>query len=231
MKRWMVCVAALLATGANLGALDLNRLSIGVGAVILPYAEGVNITAPEAQTGRIRNHWLDWGGYAFFDVRFIEFDVGYYRAFMGDYERSDFGPSADKKSEYDDISVSYLDIGILLKYPIKIGSASVVTPMVGFSYWINTGADYGYKRQDAAVDFRKKEWDQMWIKAGLGYDQYLTENLFLRFTGKLIIPLAAQNWPDHGNEFIKNRLASVPGVKAQYFGLGGEFSLAIGIMR
>jgi hypothetical protein len=221
----------MAAAGANLCALDLSQieLSAGGGAVLVPYMEGLDIKAPGYRDGHIRNHWVDGGFYGFFDARYIELDLGYYGALFGDYEQSGFGDPLDLKSEYDDLRISYLDIGVLLKYPVKITNTSVITPMAGFSYWINMGADYGYKgRQDAANDLRKKDWDQMWIKAGLGFDQYVTEKLFLRFTAKLNFPIVTQDWTSRGNNITDIFGLVIDGVTSQYLGVGGEFALALG---
>jgi hypothetical protein len=224
MKR--LCLAAvLLCGGVYLFSIDL---SVGGGFTLLPYEEGLNIVAPGYKTGNIRNHWADWGLYAFFDAQYVELQAGYYGAFSGDYEQRNFGGILDLKSEFDDIDISYIDLSLLAKYPIKL-SGVTITPMFGLGYWINLEADYGYESlRDTLNDVRKTDWDQWWLKFGLGVDKYLTERLFLRFAIKLDFPLTTEEWKDRGGD-IKNAFGIVINdVDAKYSGVGGEFSLALG---
>ncbi|MDR1444252.1 MAG: hypothetical protein LBI94_05190 [Treponema sp.] len=190
--------------------------------------EGINISAPGYQTGHIQNHWVDWGIFAFFDAKYAEVEAGYYRPFFGNYEQSDFGYPLDAKSNYDDIKISYLDLGLSLKYPIKY-SKYVLTPMIGFSYWINLSDDYGYKTiLDAVYDIKKTDWDQMWVKVGLSVDSYLTEKIYLRPAAKLNFPIVTKDWKNRGSG-IKDALGTViSGTNSKYSGVGAEFSLSVG---
>lgn len=218
---------SILLCGLNISLFSIE-LSAGGGAVILPYLEGLNVTAPGYQTGNIRNHWADWGVYAFFDAQYIETEIGYYRAFFGNYEQSNFGYPLDLKSEYDDINISYIDLGIILKYPVKY-TKYTVTPLFGFSYWINIHTDYGYKNAyNAANDIKKKDWDQMWIKFGLSVDRYFTKKIYARFTTKLNFPLKTKDWKNRGNRIDEMFGTGISGVSSKYFGVGGEFSLSVG---
>ncbi|MDR1240122.1 MAG: hypothetical protein LBK27_08400 [Treponema sp.] len=226
MKRFTALFILLSGLGAALFSLEF---SAGGGLTVLPYQEGLSVKAPGYKTGHIVNHWADWGVYAFFDVQYFELDIGYYRAFYGDYEWADFGSPMDFKFEYDNIDVSYFDFGLLLKYPLKLSRNIAITPMIGFSYWTSIQADYGYKTlQDAAWDARKEEWDQMWIKLGLGLDTDITKNLYLRFTGKLAFPLPTDEWERREKNVKQLFGLFLNGAESDFYGVGAEFSLALG---
>jgi hypothetical protein len=217
----------VLGGGISLFSLDF---SVGGGLAIAPYLEGLDVTAPGYQTGHIRNNWVDWGIYAFFDAQYVEAEIGYYSALSGDYEQYDFGGPLDLKSNYDDIAISYLDLGILLKYPIPIGNDGFVfTPMLGLSYWINLNANYGYESLvDELQDIKKTDWDQLWIKVGFGLDKYLTQKLYLRFAAKINFPLETDDWKTRGNNIGQLFGSVIAGTDTEYSGIGGEFSLALG---
>jgi hypothetical protein len=211
----------------GLFSLDIE-LSAGGGAALVPYLEGLNVTASGYKDGHIRNRWVDWGLYAFFDAKYVEAEIGFYKAFFGNYEQSDFGDPLDLTSDYKDIDLSYLDLGIALKYPMEFNNF-VLAPLIGFNYWKNMRADYGYESaQDAGQDMKKKDWDQMWIKAGLSLDRYFTRKLYLRLTAKLDFPIQTNDWKDRGNNIEDFFGTAIDGVNSTYFGVGGDFALSLG---
>jgi hypothetical protein len=216
---------------AGLFALDLSKLNLsaGGGLSVVPYKEGLVVSASGYQTAYINNNWADWGVYAFFDAQYLEVDIGYYQAFSGNYKQSDFGYPLDLESTYEDIKVSYLDFGLLLKYPWKLNTKSTVTFMGGVSYWINIGSDYGYSSNlDALWDIKKKDWNQMWIDLGVGIDHYFTEKMYLRFTAGLGVPLMTEDWKNR-RDGIQNFFGSViSGAKARSDAIGGKFTIAFG---
>jgi hypothetical protein len=228
MKQFMFF--SFLAAGLCLNVFSLE-FSLGGGFTILPYQEGLRLTAPGYQPGQIRNHWADWGVYAFVDAQYIEIEAGYYKAFYGDYEQYNIGGPLDYKVPYDNIDISYFDLGLLLKYPFKSSAKNpfVFTPMLGFNYWRNLNTGYGYeKNSDTALDNQKKEWDQMWIKVGLGFDKYLNEKFYLRFTAKLAFPLITEEWKKWGDNIEDFFGIAIKEFKADRTGGGGEFALALG---
>jgi hypothetical protein len=228
MKR--LIVFSVLAAGLCLNLFSLE-FSLGGGMAIFPYAEGLRLTAPGYQAGQIRNHWVDWGMYAFLDVQYGEIDVGFFKAVSGDYQQYNIGDPFDLKVDYDKIDISYLDLGILLKYPLGMGgkNAFVMTPMLGFNYWINLNASYEYENNtDAAMDRPKSEWDQMWIKAGLGFDKFFGENFFLRVTAKLAFPIITEDWKTRGKNLEEGFGIVIKEFKAAGIGGGGEFTLSFG---
>jgi hypothetical protein len=204
MKRCILFSILLTGLSAGIFAFDFNKLalSVGGGTAIIPYAEGLDITAPGYETAYIKNNWTDWGIFAFFDAEYAEVDVGYFQAFSGNYTQSEFGYPLDLQSNYGDIKVSYLDIGIMLKYPLKFNNnKSVCNFMVGMSYWINIQADYGYEHSvDAFADIKKKDWNQMWIDLGVGIDQYFTEKIYLRFNAGFGVPMATEDWKKRADD-------------------------------
>jgi hypothetical protein len=90
-------------------------------------------------------------------------------------------------------------------------------------------ADYGYENaQDAGLDIKKKDWDQMWVKFGVSFDRYFTEKFYTRLTGKVDFPIKTNDWKNRGDN-IKNLFGTaISGVKAKHTGIGVEFALALG---
>jgi hypothetical protein len=225
-----VILFSVLLCGLSAGLFSLD-LSAGGGMALLPYQEGLNISAPQYKTANIRNNWVDWGIYGFFDAQYVLAEIGYYGAVSGKYVQSNFGAPLDLESEYDNINITYLDLGISVKYPLKLNTNGnfVFIPSLGLNYWINLSEDYDYQSAlDSRQDIKKKDWDQLWIKVGLGFDWYVTPKVYLRFNTKLDFPIETEDWKDRrGN--IENVLGqAIRNVEATYLGIGGDFSLAVG---
>jgi hypothetical protein len=222
-----IALFSVLLCGTITGLFPLD-LSAGGGFVLTPYQEGLKVSAPGYQTASIRNNWADWGIFGFFDAHYVEVDVGYHRAFFGTYGWYDFGSPLDMAMEYKNLDISYLSLGISLKYPLKIGGA-VFAPLFGVSCWINLNADYGYENiRDAAEDPRKTEWDQWWIKVGFDIDYYVTPKVYLRFAAKLDFPLPTEEWENRESNVGSSFGRLIKDADANYFGVGGDFSLAVG---
>jgi hypothetical protein len=232
MKRCVLFSILLLGLGGGLFALDFSKidLSAGGGAAMVFYEEGLSVTAPGYKTGYIKNNWMDWGVFGFFDAQYVEVDIGYFHAFSGNFELSDFGYPLDGESNYEDIKVSYLDITLLLKYPIKFNNNKfVVTVMAGFSYWINLLSDYGYASiWDAYEDAKKTDWDQMWIDVGTGLDQYVTEKIYLRVTAGFSVPLETEEWKNRRRNVGNFFDSQIYGAKANYTSFGAKITVSVG---
>jgi hypothetical protein len=225
MRRLVLFSLLLYGVGAGIFPVDL---SAGGGFVLTPYQEGLNVRAPGYQTGAIRTRWADWGVYGFFDAHYVEFEAGYYQAFFGNYEWYDFGYPLDMKVDYKDVNLSYIGLGLSLKYPVELNDI-IFTPLFGVSCWINLDADYGYKKSwEALQDTKKTEWDQWWIKLGFDVDFYVTPEVYLRFGAKLDFPLTTDDWKRWGSNLADFFGLVITGVEAEYFGVGGDFSLAVG---
>jgi hypothetical protein len=217
---------SVLLYGLNAGAFALD-LSAGGGAAMVFYDEGLSVSAPGYHTANIEYAWKDWGIFAFFDAEFLEVDVGYFHAFAGSYEQSDFGYPYDLKSTYKDIKVSYLDMGLLLKLPVKSKNKKTIFAFTGgLSYWINLQADYGYTSEQ--TDVEKPDWNQLWFDLGCSFDQYVSEKIYLRFTAGLSIPMETKGWKERMDELQKSLGREISGVETKYSGIGAKLTIAVG---
>jgi hypothetical protein len=225
MKRGIVFFVLVSGLCLNLFAADF---SVGAGVSLLPYQEGLRLTAPDYKPAQIRNHWVEGGVFAYIDARYVEIEAGHFSALYGDYEWYNFADSDNFETEYDDLDISYFNLGILLKYPLGArGSTFVITPMIGFTYLINLSSAYGYSAA-VALDAPKKEWDQMFIKLGLGFDKYFTEKVYLRFTTKLAFPIITDEWKNRGENLEEAFGITIKGLEVDTTGGGIEFTLALG---
>jgi hypothetical protein len=191
-----------------------------------PYSEGLDIDAPGYETAAIRNRWFDFGVYAFFDAQYMEFDLGYFGAASGKYVQSNFGHSNyDFETEYNNLNISYLDLALMVKYPFKLSSLRIPI-FAGFAYSVNLSHDYSHKSN--SPDVSKKDWDQMWIKLGMGLDYDLSPNVFLRASFSLAIPLITEDWKDRAQDIDSWLGMVIPGVDASYTGIGSDIILGLG---
>jgi len=216
---FFMCVFFL--PGLTIYALDL---ATGVGLRINPYLEQLTLTAADYEDAYVTNKWLDWGIYAFFDAKYIEFDLSYYRALAGSYEQSKFGEPFDLKTIYKTYNISYLELALLGKYPFTIGPAGQIYIYAGFAYKFNLTADYGYKENNG--DIPKEFRDQMKIKVGSGFDFHVYRNIFFRTDLSLGFLIITKEWKDR-KILLKNIFTNLSGLKLNYGGFGAELSLAI----
>jgi len=200
-------------------------LAMGGGFKIVPYTESVRISSDNYESASVSYDWNDYSVYAFFDAKYIEFNVSYYRALIGIYEQSNFGGNLDLKTEYAPSSISYLDLSLMGKFPLTIGPAGNTFVFAGFSYKFNLTSDYGYINNNG--DVKKEFWDQMWIKSGFSLDFPLHSKIFVRSAFSLAIPLRTKEW-DNRIKAMEYIFAGAEGLEVNYFGVGAELTIAIG---
>ena len=200
-------------------------LAVGGGFKIIPYTENISISADYYESAIISYDWNDYSVYAFFDAKYIELNVSYYRALTGIYEQTNFGGDLDLKTEYAPSSISYLDLSLIGKIPLTIGPAGNTFLFAGFSYKLNLTSDYGYINNNG--DVKKEFWDQMWIKSGFSIDIPLHSKIFVRSAFSLAFPLKTKEW-DNRIKAMKYIFAEADGLEVNYFGIGAELTIAVG---
>ena len=127
--------------------------------------------------------WMGAGFGAFFDASYAEVSLGFTFSNGKDVAKDKDGKK-EKDFEQDPFSVTYLNLSLLGKYPIDLGSM-VVFPAVGFDYAIGlSGKEDGkdmFKDQDEdEKKYSATDMSQFWIKFGGGMDYGLSEAIFLR---------------------------------------------------
>jgi hypothetical protein len=203
-------------------------LAAGGGAKITPYAEGIDMTAEGYKTAKLSYEWDEWAMYAFFDAKYVEFSLSYYRALTGVYKLVDFGDPLDFKTTYAISNISYLDLALMGRIPISMESAGVFYFFGGLAYKINLTSDYGY--ETFSGDYQKDSWNQMWIKIGSGYEFLFGRKLFARLALSLGFLLKNREW-DSREKLMSDAFDEIApglGVNVNYSAIGPEFSFAIG---
>ena len=224
-KDFIILLSMIVLFITTIPVFASDFLAVGGGFKIIPYTENIRISADNYESASISYDWNDYSVYAFFDAKYIELNVSYYRALTGIYEQSNFGAELDLKTEYAPTSISYLDFLLMGKIPLTIGPAENVFLFGGFSYKLNLTSDYGYI--DYNGDVKKEFWDQMWIKSGFSIDFPLHSKIFIRSAFSLAFPLKTKEWDDK-IKAMKYIFSEVEGLEVNYLGIGAELTIAIG---
>jgi len=143
---------------------------------------GVTVKAEAEQSAP----WFGGGINAFFDVQYAEVGLGI--TFASATWKSEYSVTVEgsvagvdmsylnqsQKSEFS-VSSTLFNIGLLLKYPIDLGSMSVF-PAAGIDYaaCLSMKDENGHSNDDAG------DASALWIKFGAGLDFSLSESMFLR---------------------------------------------------
>jgi opacity protein-like surface antigen len=184
----IVVVAVLAASGIfaqeNEKPKTAFGISAGVGGFIGgDFGGGAEATASwSGQSGSLKVDipYFGGGGYAFFDATYAELSFGFYSGGGTSKMTTEgfFGDSTDET----DISVTSLNIGLLGKYPFRLGNKLSIFPLLGIDYQIvialkQDGDDYeGLDGDDGGPG----DFSALWFKLGGGLDFAVTEKLYLR---------------------------------------------------
>ena len=187
MKKKLVLVL-LLATLIAGGAFAQFSMSAGIGgafsANFLNFAWTKDakdaLKAADLPTNFMDQSLIGAGFFGYFDATYVMVSLGLsfydHRYTNADSQKDN---SANGNITY---SLSTFEIGILGKYPIPIGPASIF-PMLGGDFKIATG--YTKKiwgiRFNYADDYKIAEyWSSVWLKFGVGADIPLGDKLYIR---------------------------------------------------
>jgi len=204
---------------------SFDHLSTGAGFRITPYFEQLSIKATGYNDANIENTWADMAIYAFFDAKYLEFNLSYYRSFFGYYEQSGIGFPFDMKTEYIPINISYLELALFIKIPFTVGPAGKSYIFAGFAYKLNLTSNYIYKENNG--DVNKELWDQMWVKFGGGFDIPIYRKLFFRTEFTIGVSIITEEWKNR-KKALQTILTGFSDLDIGYFGLGAELTVAIG---
>jgi hypothetical protein len=121
------------------------------------------------------------GGYLFFSREYIEAFVG--ASYFGGYWES---TDVSVQRYLPDMQRSYINGGVFVKYPIGDGKIKLF-PLVGIDYEASifgklkpeNGSEYIFDGESGHP--QASTLSVLWIKLGVGYDLYLTDNVYLRY--------------------------------------------------
>jgi hypothetical protein len=114
-----------------------------------------------------------FGGFAFFGVSpFVEFNLGFMYKNPSEITQKVNGETYTiTGSDIDLEGTGALQFGIYLKYPIPIGSMFVFFPTGGVDFELSMSSE----------EYNGWEWwHDLWLRAGIGLDVFLSDKLFLR---------------------------------------------------
>jgi hypothetical protein len=142
---------------------------------------------------------------------------------------------------------TYLNVGVLGKYPFKIGDKFTLFPLLGVDYQLFLTASDGqgafWGRNDEYKDKRDTEgepnpeailgyFDNLWIKVGVGGDFALSDRLFLR--QELLWGACIREELLNKLTYYNDKVAAVPeapgggGADLEGFAHGLSYKLAVG---
>jgi len=114
------------------------------------------------------------GAYLFFDAKYGELVVGYSGG-GGKWE----SPAATESALLPDMLRSYVNISILAKYPVGVGSV-IMFPLLGIDHEISTSGKLKYDNgREIPLDYGLGAV-LPWLKFGVGADIYLGSTAYLR---------------------------------------------------
>jgi len=161
----------------------------------------------------------NFGGHLFFDATYAELSFG----FLGGPMPSKW--TMDKESETYKASNMAMDISLLGKYPIDLGSMSLF-PMLGVGYSVVLSAkdEDGKDLYPSESEYKAGDLSNFRILLGVGGDFNITDNLFFRSSllGSLRLPSKYFNDQTKDEDGKK-----VDGISTT-LGFGAALKLAIG---
>jgi hypothetical protein len=191
----VLIIAALTASGVFAQGIGL---SAGVGGYFgSDFGGGYEIDGEKSDTP-----YFGGGGFAFFDAKYAELSVGV------------LGGGGKWSSEYT-MSVMNMDLALLGKFPIAVGSSLTVFPLLGVDYQVALSI----KDEDGEALDKPGDYSALWFKLGGGLDYAITSKLYLRFDALYGIRLE--------NEAERNAKKDFDDVKA-LLGHGLTAKLAVG---
>jgi TolB-like protein len=169
------------------------KLSVGGGLFFTDgFGGGIKWTSEEA----VAMPYLGGGIYIFLDATYAEVFAGYTMT-SGTWESS-----AATNDIIPDMKCSYLNIGVLAKYPFTVGNIKLF-PLLGIDYeaavsgkleFTTLGQEYEFDGMDNR--YAANVLTNFWIKFGGGVEFNITESLYLR--GELLYGVRT------ANDFEKN---------------------------
>ena len=202
MMKKSISILVLLAFVA-VGAFAQLEMSVG-GGIVGDISRG---------NGAKWDPWFDvsvsntsFGGFLFFDATYAVVDVSFaYGRLTQKYKIPFFGTGET------DASALQLGFGLLGKYPIEIAGTTFF-PLLGINYNLVLSMTEDGKSVDDAGDF-----SQFGILAGLGYDQNLSDNLYVRLEALYQIRFPSK----FANDMAQGNIETT-------FGMGTRGKIAIG---
>ena len=198
-KCFLALVLVIMTTGAAF-ALDV---AVGGGALFdYSFRNGIE----GSNDDYIGFRRMGIGGVVFLDFRYVEleasFGYGSLKWVFNSTEGDDTWSEGDKMLE--------LGLGIILKFPFAL-SKMVVYPFVGANYLATVSWESDYRDKS-----KKSDLNQIGCVVGGGFDNYITNNVFVRVEAGLNIRLFPRYWSNRAktNDYYDATIGIGPRIKA-----------------
>jgi hypothetical protein len=143
---------------------------------------GMKVTESSSGTEMTGNMGHFGGGaFVFMDVRYAELSLGYFMG-TGDWKMKNNVPSVPDQ-KWEDLYLSSINIGLLLKYPFGINKTLKLFPALGINYQAVVFAELINPNNTEITDILDHPGDlsAIWFQFGGGFDVSLSQRVYLRF--------------------------------------------------
>lgn len=230
VKRIVAITAAFVISTSSISALEIPIIA-GLGAIT--DFSSTTIQANHAYQlgyeGSFTYSILSAGFFAFFDVDYVEFSLGFTGLFNYITGNEMLSLTTGTDREDADLSGATVNISLMGKYPFEFNRFTIF-PLLGIEGRICISMrlrdNTGYDQQNAGDSYQGNatDWSTFWFRIGAGADFFLNEAFFIRteLTFGIKVNTAREN-------AVIDRIATNPEYKdSTVFGAGGKLTVAIG---
>jgi len=166
MKKSILTIALICGMALLAGAQDI-KLSAGAGVNFQP--NSLNLKAEQSPViMEYGQNATSLGINAFFDATYAVVNVEYATQLGKSKNKSSASgyPGATTTETEQETNYTYLNIGLLGKFPITVAQGISVFPLLGVEYDLNLGA----KDKETKKDDQKADLNDLFVVAGVGAD-------------------------------------------------------------
>jgi hypothetical protein len=220
MKKLTVFVFVLAASTFTVGAQDFSVSVLGgpIGNMdfVNQKIEAGGVSAKSFQ------NTISFGGFAGADLTYAEISASFLYALGPAMEATSSDGSTASESR-DKATSMLLTFDLLLKYPIELGDGFYIFPLLGaeYQFLLSRNDPSGSEITDYGA-YTQIDYNTYWLRAGVGADIALGDNLFIR--PELLYGIRLLTQPE------KDAItaAKTAGVDASIFGHGPLVKIAVG---
>jgi opacity protein-like surface antigen len=174
-------------------------------------------------TETLKTPYFGGGGFLFLDVTYAELSFGLFGG-SGTKTTETTTPNGTQ-NETKDYSVTGLDFGLLVKYPIALNSSLSIFPLFGINYRVIVAAKTTSAWEEAVEENNPSGLSALWFKFGGGVDYAITSNVYLR--GNFLYGIRLPNENEFGTVNAYNKKYSWNTAET-HVGHGLDVKIAVG---
>lgn len=169
-------LAAIVFTAFSISGVFAIGMSAGVGPSVASTSWSTSMSA-SGTTASGTDAIVPFGAQIFFDATYVQLSAGYIMA-----TKATLSGTGMTTTSYDN-NLGYLTFAALGKYPLKVGPVTLF-PLGGIEYDLNVNhpSSGGYFEGSNALlaNPTSSDYNQFWIKGGVGADVALGGHFFVR---------------------------------------------------